>query len=293
MAHIAVHPKSALFLQYFDQNFPKNVNKTQVGSRTSLVISSLDPASHYVFTLVLEQCSAAIALSHALVTFGRERACSIADVLHSIVVYTPIVSGSSPVHGTKATVACDVGYSLENQYNETSATCLDNIWVPSLSVCRRVKLCSFPRKPNNGQFSITGLNEGSKAHNVCHKGYRLSGRRVRTCNGRFWDGRRPRCQPLHCPIPKYGENGAYVPCRHMKYTNTYGTYNKPLEGYCVKLRCNEEYLPSHEFYGPNYRPRWESEEVPQGGITCSDRKWIGFLNDTCDLTVKLTSVEDY
>ena len=209
-------------------------------------------------------------------------------------LYTPILSDSSPVHGTRATVICNAGYSLRNHYIETNVICLDKIWVPSLPVCIKVKLCSSPRKPENGKVSMTGLTKGSKAHYTYHKGYRLSGRRERTCNGRFWDGRRPRCQPLYCPIPKYVENGVYVPCRHMQYTNTCGTFNKPLEGYCVKLRRNEGYLPSHKSYRASYQPRWESNwKIPQGSIVCSDGKWIGFVNNKCDLTVKLSSVKDY
>ena len=80
----------------------------------------------------------------------------------------------------------------------------------------------------------------------------------------------------------------------MNYTKTFGTFNKPLEGYCVILHCDETYQPSHTFYGPSFRPRWESDwKIPQGGIACSDGKWIGFVNDTCDLTARLTSVQDY
>ena len=172
-----MHPNSELFFIYFDQKSPRDLKKTQVDNRISLNIMSLNPDSHYVFTLALEQCSATIALSHTIVTFGCERACSLVDVLHSTVAYEPVLSGSSPGHGTKATVDCVPGYSIKNQYNETNAICLDNVWVPSLPKCKKVRLCSFPRKPNNGQVFVSGLTNSSKAHYVCHKGFRLSGRR--------------------------------------------------------------------------------------------------------------------
>ena len=62
----------------------------------------------------------------------------------------------------------------------------------------------------------------------------------------------------------------------------------------VILHCDETYLPSHAFYGPSFRPRWESDwKISQGGIVCSDGKWIGLENDRCDVTATLTSVEIY
>ena len=71
-------------------------------------------------------------------------------------------------------------------------------------------------------------------------------------------------------------------------------FKRPREGYCVILHCDETYLPSHAFYGPSFRPRWESDwKIPQGGIVCSDGKWIGFVNDKCDVTAILASVEIY
>ena len=147
MEDSVMHPNTELFLVYFEQKFPKVLNKTQVDNVMSLNISSLDPDSHYVFTLALEQCSATIAVSHTLVTFGRERACSVAEVLYSTVLYTPILSDSSPAHGTKATITCDAYYTLGNQDNVTNTICLDGIWVPSLSVCKKIKKipCSVPR----------------------------------------------------------------------------------------------------------------------------------------------------
>ena len=209
MEDILMHPNTKLLVVYFDQKFPKVLNKTQVASGMSLSISSFDPDTHYVFTLALKQCSATIAVSHAVVTFGGERACSVTKVLHSSVLYSPIFSGSFPSHGTKAVIQCDANYSLGNEDNATKSICLDTIWVPSLSKCESIRneLCLFLKKPTYGEVSLTGLSFGSKAHYVCHKGYRLDGERERTCKGRVWDGTRLRCQPLRCPAPRYGKNG--------------------------------------------------------------------------------------
>ena len=232
MENIAMHPNTELCVMYFDRKPPKVLNKTQVDRGMSLDISTLDPDFHYVFVLALEQCSAISAVSHTLITFGRERACSVANKLHSSVLYSPVLSGSSPAHGTSATIKCDANYTIGNQENVTNIVCLDKIWIPLLPVCRRTRMrpCTFPSKPADGEVSITGLNFGSKAHYICHKGYRLNGRKERNCNGRFWGGRRPSCQPLHCPAPQYGEKGTYIPCQDMNYTKTYGTFSKSLEG---------------------------------------------------------------
>lgn len=67
----------------------------------------------------------------------------------------------------------------------------------------------------------------------------------------------------------------------------------PLEGYCVKLECANLHLPSHVFHGKTYRPRWENDwKIPQGGRLCSDGKWIGYVDDICEPTARLTSVVD-
>ena len=102
------------------------------------------------------------------------------------------------------------------------------------------------------------------------------------------------CQPLRCPRPLRVRNGRYLPCNHMPHTNTYGTFYNPLEAFCVKLQCSGYYLSSHQFDGKGYRRRWESDwKIPISGIVCSDGRWIGFVGDTCELTSRLTMVEEF
>lgn len=108
-----------------------------------------------------------------------------------------------------------------------------------------------------------------------------------------WDGTVPNCQPLNCPRPPTVDNGSYLPCDYIRHTNRYGTSNNPLEGYCVKIHCNNLYLPSHVFSGKTNRLRWESDwEIPQGGRVCNDGKWIGYVDDTCEPIARLVGVQD-
>lgn len=296
--NILSNTNSKLFLVNFDKKNPKRFNKTQVNEGdTSMNISVSDWDVHYVFALELKQCRATVAVSHTVTTFGQERACSKAQFLHSSVKYVPKTSTNTIAHGIKATVKCDSGYNLENESIEITTTCLDREWVPSLPVCKRIMQCQSPSKLIDGKFSITGLNTGSKARYYCKKGYRLSGARERKCNGKTWNGTNPSCQPLHCPRREKGTNGEfYSSCIYMKYASThgYGTINNPLEGYCVKLQCPRYYLASHEFRKKSHISRWDSNwKIPHGGITCSDGKWVGNVNDQCELIAKLTSVNDF
>ena len=78
---IVSHSNTEIFIVSFDKKNPNDLNKTQVDHQTSLSISSLKPESHYVFAVTLEQCSATIAVSHTLITFGREGECTVVQVL--------------------------------------------------------------------------------------------------------------------------------------------------------------------------------------------------------------------
>ena len=261
---------------------------------TSLTISSLDPISHYVFALALTKCNATLAVSQTLITYGRERSCPTIKIPHSAVQYTPASSPTSPAHGTIAKVECNAGYDIRDRHTEQNATCLDNEWIPSLPVCKKIKRCPVLTKPSDGEVSTNGHKEGSTANYVCHKGFLLNGNKERTCVDEDWDGTAPHCQPLSCPRPPTDENGSYLPCDYMEHAKNYGTVDRPLEGYCVKLECANLFLPSHVFRGETYRPRWESDwEIPQGGRVCSDGKWIGYVDDVCEPTTRLVDVEDH
>ena len=285
---------SQLILVRFPTTNPRDITKTQVNEQTSITVSPLNRNSHYVFVLALEKCNATIAMSHTLITYGRRRSCVAANVPHSTVQYSPTSSGSTVDHGTSANFRCDVGYTITQESDRAlTTTCLDRDWIPSLPTCSRIQRCPRLTKPSNGKVSTTGREEGSKALYVCNKGFRLQGPMERTCRHGSWDGTSPSCQALHCPRAPRVDNGEFRPCDYMSHTRTFGTINNPLQGYCVKLHCHRHYLPSHRFHGRTHRPRWESDwKIPQGGRVCSDGDWIGYVDDRCELTVRLTGVDD-
>ena len=198
-----------------------------------------------------------------------------------------------PAHGTFGTVICNRGYSIHKKKAKLRTICLDGRWIPSLPTCRMVKKCKAPKKPAHGEVSTTGFSEGSKAQYICHKGYRLSGPKEQRCVNKVWDGNDPVCRPMDCPQLPQVPNGRCIPCHYMKHARTYGTFNNPLEGYCLKLRCNKFYLPSHKFYQDTHLSRWESDwKIPQGERVCSDGRWVGYVEDKCELTARLTSVNN-
>ncbi|CAB3988828.1 iron-regulated -like [Paramuricea clavata] len=288
------YPNTKLYLINFNWREPQNVHTTPVNSQTSVTVSSLESAAHYVFSLVLKKCNTTVAVSYTLTTFGRERNCPAALVQYSTVQYSPGTVVSTPNHGTIATVTCNTGYTIEDRMAARKSTCIDEEWIPSLPTCNRIQQCSTPKKPTNGEVSAAVLDEGSKAHYVCHKGYRLSGPKERTCVHEFWSGTDPACQPLNCPRQLNVDNEEFYPCSYMTHANMYGTIDSPLEGYCIRLQCsNPNYRPSHELQGKIYGPRWESDwNIPQGGRVCNDGKWIGYVDDKCEPTSKLFHVED-
>jgi Ca2+-binding RTX toxin-like protein len=290
------YPNTKLYLINFNRREPQNVHTTPVNSQTSSVtVMSLESAAHYVFALVLKKCNATVAVSYTLTTFGRERNCHAAQVQYSNVQCSPGTVVSTPNHGTIATVTCNTGYTIEDRIAARNSTCIDKEWIPSLPTCNKIQQCSTPMKPTNGEVSAAELDQGSKAHYVCHKGYRLSGPKERTCIYReFWSGTDPDCQPLNCPRQLNVSNEEFYPCSYMTHANMYGTIDSPLEGYCIRLQCsNSNYRPSHELQGKIYGPRWESDwNIPQGGRVCSDGKWIGYVDDKCEPTSKLFHVED-
>ena len=219
------------------------------------------------------------------------------NVRNSVVQYYGRFSYLRDNHGTIAAITCNVGYTLTQDSDiALNTTCLDGQWIPPLPTCSRIKQCPALRKPFNGYVFTNGRVEGSKAWYICSKGFLLEGLKERTCVGEIWDGRTSRvwCKPLRCPGLPRVDNGVFRSCNYMSYARAVGTFNNPLQGYCVKLYCNSPYLPSHRFHGRSHRPRWDSDwKIPKGGRVCSDGMWIGDVYDKCDLTVRLTSVHDY
>lgn len=290
------HPNSELLLISFPTKDPTSIRKIKLNRRTSAILP-LNASLHYVFALALEKCNAIIAVSHTLTTYGQERKCSAVNVRNSVVQYYGRFSYLRDNHGTIAAITCNVGYTLTQDSDiALNTTCLDGQWIPPLPNCSRIKQCPALRKPFNGYVFTNGRVEGSKAWYVCSKGFLLQGPKERICVGEIWDGLTSRvwCQPLRCPGLPRVDNGVFRSCNYMSYARAVGTFNNPLQGYCVKLYCYSPYLPSHRFHGGSHRPRWDSDwKIPKGGRVCSDGMWIGDVCDKCELTVRLTNVYDY
>lgn len=290
------HPNSELLLISFPTKDPTSIRKIKLNRTTSAVLP-LNASLHYVFALALEKCNAIIAVSHTLTTYGQERNCSAVNVRNSVVQYYGRFSYVSDNHGTIASITCNVGYTLTQESDiALNTTCLDGQWIPPLPTCSRIKQCPALRKPFNGYVFTNGREEGSKAWYVCSKGFLLQGPKELTCVGEIWDGRTSRvwCKPLRCPGLLRVDNGVFRSCNYMSYARAVGTFNNPLQGYCVKLYCYSPYLPSHRFHERSHRPRWDSDwKIPKGGRVCSDGMWIGDVYDKCELTVRLTNVYDY
>ena len=288
---------TTLFVVNFPTAHPRQIQRQEISQGTSLTVTSLNEMSHYVFALALVKCNATIAVSHTLITYGRKRSCAAVSVPHSTVQYSPMSSGSDVNHGTTVTLTCNTGYAITQGSDTTLTTiftCLDMNWIPSVPTCSRIRRCPRPTKPSNGDVSVNGREQGSKALFICNKGYRLQGSMELTCNGESWGGQSPSCQPLHCPRPPPIENGHFDPCDYMRHARTFGTIENPLQGFCVKLSCSAQYLPSHRFHKRTHRPRWESDwKIPQGGRVCDDGVWIGYVDEKCEPSVRLSGVDNH
>ena len=285
-----------LFVVNFPTAHPTQIQRQRISQGTSLIVTSLNEMFHYVFALALVKCNATIAVSHTLITYGRKRSCAAVSVPYSTVQYSPMSSGSNVNHGTTVNLTCNTGYAITQGSDttlSTTFTCLDMNWIPSLPTCSRIRRCPRPTKPANGDVSVNGLEQGSKASFICNKGYRLQGSMELTCTGESWNVQSPSCQPLHCPRPPPIKHGRFHPCDYMRHTRTFGTIQVPLQGFCLKLSCYARHLPSHRFHKRTHRPRWESDwKIPQGGRVCDDGVWIGYVDEKCEPTVRLTNVDN-
>ena len=93
-----------------DTNNPKGMTTEDVGRQVTVSVSTLNPASHYVFALFLRKCSATIATSFTLTTFGRRRACPKIGVQNALATNEPALSVT---HGTKTNIKCNSGFKME------------------------------------------------------------------------------------------------------------------------------------------------------------------------------------
>ena len=210
-----------------DISNPKDMTTEDVSEQVELSVSSLDPASHSVFALLLKRCSATIATSITLTTFGRRRACSKISVQNAQATNEP---ASSLTHGTKTNIECNVGFKLEDDYyyyevgSSYEEVCVDSEWQPPLPSCHAINHCPELIIPSHGHLTVKDRQEGSTAHYVCKKGFKLDGAQERTCRADGeWEKDDPRCLPMSCVQPPSIDHGEFVPCKHTGHILTYMT----------------------------------------------------------------------
>ena len=276
-----------------DTNNPKVMTTEDVSQRTELSVSSLDPASHYVFALLLKKCSATIAASITWTTFGRRRSCPEISVQNAQATNEP---ASSLTHGTKTNIECNAGFKLEDDYYyyydvgaSYEGVCVDSEWQPPLPSCHVINHCPELITPSTGHLTLKGRQEGSTAHYVCKKGFILDGPQERTCRADGeWVEHDPRCLPMSCVQPPVIDHGEFVPCKHTGRTDIHGTFQDPREGYCIELTCQEHFVESYKVVKVAENPRWQSYgKIPRGARVCKDGEWIGYTDASCKPAARL------
>lgn len=286
-----------LFLMKLDTNNPKDMNTEDVGKQVELSVSSLDPASHYVFALLLKKCSATIAASITLTTFGRGRACPEISVQNAQATNEP---ASSLTHGTKTKIECNAGFKLEDDYyyykvgSSFEGVCVDSEWHPPLPSCHAINHCPELIIPSHGHLTLKSKREGSTAHYVCKKGFKLDGAQERTCRADGeWEEDDPRCLPMSCVQPPSIDHGEFVPCKHTGRTDIHGSLQDPREGYCIQLTCQKHFVESYKVVTVPENPRWQSYgKIPRGARVCKDGEWIGYTDASCKPAARLYLEEE-
>ena len=290
-----------LLLMKVDTNNPKGLTTEDVGGQVTVSVSTLDPASHYVFALFLRKCSATIATTFTLRTFGRKRACPQIRVQNAQATNEPALSVT---HGTKTNVICNSGFKMEDEYYYYDAgahyegVCVDSKWQPPLPTCHVIKYCPPDLiEPNHGQLTVKGQQEGSTAYYVCNKGFKLDGLQERTCKSDGeWEENDPRCLPMDCLKKPTIAHGEFVPCDTNR-PDIHGTFQNPREGYCIQLTCQRYYLESYKFIKRAEKPKFRvvgrkskilsAGKIPSGARVCEDGEWVGDTDATCKPTARL------
>lgn len=280
-----------------DISNPKDMTTEDVSEQVELSVSSLDPASHYVFALLLKRCSATIATSITLTTFGRRRACSKISVQNAQATNEP---ASSLTHGTKTNIECNVGFKLEDDYyyyevgSSYEGVCVDSKWQPPLPSCHAINHCPELIIPSHGHLTLKDRQEGSTAHYVCKKGFKLDGAQERTCRADGeWEKDDPRCLPMSCVQPPSIDHGEFVPCKHTGHTDLYDSLQDPREGYCIQLSCQEHFVESYKVVKVPENLRWQSDgKILRGARVCKDGEWIGYTDTSCKPAARLHPEEE-
>jgi len=295
-----------LLLMKVDTNNPKGMTTVDVGGQVKTSVSSLDPASHYVFALFLRKCSATIATSFTLTTFGRRSACPRISVQNAQSKNEPALSVT---HGTKTNIKCNSGFKMEDEYYYYDAgahyegVCIDSKWQPPLPSCHIIKHCpSALIAPSHGQLTVKGEQVGSTACYVCNRGFKLDGVQERTCRADGeWEENDPRCLPMDCLKKPTIAHGKFVPCDTNR-PGIHGTFEDPREGYCIQLKCQRLYLQSYNFVKSEEKPKFRVverksrilslREIPSGARVCKDGEWVGDTDATCKPVSRLSDEQE-
>ena len=289
-----------LLLMKLDTNNPKGMTTVDVGGQATVSVSSLDPASHYVFALFLRKCSATIATSFTLTTFGRRSSCPRISVQNAQATNEPALSVT---HGTKTNIKCNSGFKMEDEYYYYDAgahyegVCIDSKWQPPLPSCHIIKHCPPDLiAPSNGQLTVKGQQEGSTACYVCNRGFKLDGVQERTCRADGeWEENDPRCLPIGCMKKPTIANGEFVPCDNNR-PDIHGTFQDPREGYCLQLICQQFYFVSVEkkvvIQVERKSKILRSREIPRGGRVCAEGEWLGYTDATCKPVSRLSDEQE-
>lgn len=243
IAPLLLDETTKVSLFHVDIDNPKNIGTTEIASkdvdRGQWVDPLLKNKKHYMLSLVLKYCSTVIASTPSLTYYGEKKPCQPLSVSNSRVTFNPQGSYS---HGTKATITCNDGYMLDNDGVTYKQTCLDGKWLPKKPSCVRANTCNKPELPENGKVTDPQrVGKHVTANYSCNDGFKLQGSPMRYCGkDEKWLGESPTCERMSClRIPKF-KHGSVTQCKRQ--TEEYGTMEQPKHGFCVKLKCNQNYI---------------------------------------------------
>ncbi|XP_052275169.1 sushi, von Willebrand factor type A, EGF and pentraxin domain-containing protein 1-like isoform X3 [Dreissena polymorpha] len=115
------------------------------------------------------------------------------------------INASSTTYGSKAIVACNLGYNL---IGTNTSICLSNgLWNNVGQICKAVD-CGALAYPQNGNVSTVATTYGSTATVTCQTGYFLNGSHTSQCgrDGR-WSIVGQTCDPVDCGAFADPQNG--------------------------------------------------------------------------------------
>eukprot|EP01116_Phalansterium_solitarium_P015896 TRINITY_DN3568_c0_g2_i1.p1 TRINITY_DN3568_c0_g2~~TRINITY_DN3568_c0_g2_i1.p1 ORF type:complete len:567 (+),score=93.55 TRINITY_DN3568_c0_g2_i1:58-1701(+) len=108
----------------------------------------------------------------------------------------PVSGSASPTnvaHGGTVTYACNTGYTLSGQANQT---CVRGAFSDALPVCNPNGCVATA--PVNGSASLTTVAHGGTVTYACDSGFTLSGQATQTCSAGAFNYALPLCNPSSC-----------------------------------------------------------------------------------------------